>query len=212
MPDREREWSTRIAQAGAGLVAVGALLLTFDVTAQEQRAFGWYALVPGVLALLAAGVLRGAADAAGVKAPPIVEPPQGKVATWLAIAFGAGLLVQALIPLRYYFGSDPYDERFAWRMFSNVRVYRCDLGAFETRSGYERPVSLMQTIHVGWGSLLRRNRPAVMDAYLEWRCEQEGVTAARLLNRCVSPAGEAVPDVVRRIDCADGALDDGEDR
>ncbi|MEQ8459018.1 MAG: hypothetical protein RLO52_06165 [Sandaracinaceae bacterium] len=201
--------STRVAQASAAVVAVGALLLTFDVTAQEQRGWGWLILVAGVLGLLVAGVMRGAEDAATVKAPLVADAPKGKAATWLGVAFGVGVLVQAVIPLRYYFGDDAYDERFAWRMFSNVRVYRCDLGAFETRDGYERPVNLMETIHVGWGSLLRRNREPVMDAWLEWRCEQEGVSAARLLNRCVSPAGERAPDVRRAIDCERGEITEG---
>lgn len=118
----------------------------------------------------------------------------------------AVLLVQALIPLRYYLGDDAYDERFSWRMFSAVRMQQCDIAASETTHGVTRPVRLIETIHVAWINTLRRNREAVMERYLEWRCEQDGVSRARLENECRTPDGREVPTIVREIECASGEI------
>jgi hypothetical protein len=124
---------------------------------------------------------------------------------WATLGALAVLALHAIIPLRYYLGNDAYDERFSWRMFSAVRMQACDLTAFETTDGTTRRVSLMETIHVAWITTLRRNREAVMERYLEWRCE-EGVESARLENRCRTPEGRDVPTVVREIDCASGRI------
>lgn len=124
----------------------------------------------------------------------------------IAAGVALALLVQVLIPLRYYFGDDEYDERFSWRMFSAVRIQQCDIRASETRSGRTEPVRLMATVQAGWVTILRRNREAAMERYLEWRCEQPGVTRARLENQCRTPEGERLPTIVREIDCASGRI------
>ncbi|MBW2464764.1 MAG: hypothetical protein JRH11_24155, partial [Deltaproteobacteria bacterium] len=43
----------------------------------------------------------------------------GRKKNTLIVAF---LAFQLLLPLRYYMGSDEFDERFAWRMFSPIRM------------------------------------------------------------------------------------------
>lgn len=125
---------------------------------------------------------------------------------WIAGGAALAVAVQALIPLRYYLGDDAYDERFSWRMFSAVRMQECRISASETTNGAAQRVRLMETIHVGWITTLRRNREAVMERYLEWRCEHEGVQRARLENECRTPDGDPVPTIVREIDCASGAI------
>ena len=125
---------------------------------------------------------------------------------WIALGVAVALVAQGTIPLRYYLGDDAYDERFSWRMFSAVRMQECNIAASETVDGARRPVRLMETIQVGWITTLRRNREAVMQRYLEWRCEQEGVERARLVNECRTPEGRRVPTIVRDIDCATGAI------
>ena len=72
----------------------------------------------------------------------------------------AVLLVQALLPLKHYLGDDPYDERFAWRMFSPTRVVRCTV----TYSVDGQAVNLEQHLHSGWITLLKRGRGDVHDA------------------------------------------------
>jgi hypothetical protein len=91
-------------------------------------------------------------------------------------------------------------------MFSAVRMQECDIAAAETTNGSQHPVRLMEAIQVGWITTLRRNREAVMERYLEWRCEQEGVERARLENQCRTPDGREVPLIVRELDCASGEL------
>ncbi|MCP4810479.1 MAG: hypothetical protein GY913_08645 [Proteobacteria bacterium] len=77
-----------------------------------------------------------------------------------AIFIVAVLVVQALLPLRHYLGDDPYDERFAWRMFSPTRVVRCTV-AYTVD---DEPYPLEQRFHSGWITLLKRGRGDVHDA------------------------------------------------
>jgi hypothetical protein len=187
------------------LLLLGLGLVARDVFAQEQTGNQWLPLVAGAVGLVVTAAWDAVASPA--RRPTVVLPPRSPRRRRLVYAGVAALmLAQAVIPLRYYLGDDRFDERFSWRMFSAVRVYRCQLRAFETAGGVERPKRLMSTIHVGWITTMRRNREAVMRRYLRWRCEQEGVEGARLVNRCVTPEGNRVPDVVRAIDCGTGAI------
>lgn len=214
------------------LLVLGLALLGYDVLTGVQRTTGWIPLLAGTIGLLAAAIwsaledARSRAptvpvetdppqeagprpDASPASTPPGVHPERRRL-PWIAAGAIAIVLVQALVPLRYYLGDDAYDERFSWRMFSAVRMHRCDLRASETVNGHERPVRLMQTIHVAWVTTLERNREAVMQRYLRWRCTQNGVERARLVNRCVSPDGREVDPIVREIDCASGEISRGE--
>ena len=69
---------------------------------------------------------------------------------------GVGLVLglAVLIPLTYYLRDDPYDERFAWRMFSGVRLQECDATVFETRGEAERAVDPYQVVPAGWVTAL----------------------------------------------------------
>ncbi|MCB9791826.1 MAG: hypothetical protein H6741_03780 [Alphaproteobacteria bacterium] len=78
-----------------------------------------------------------------------------------ALFAGGLLLLQALLPLRYYTGtSDIYDERFAWRMFSPVRMLRC--GAKFSAEGEE--LKLSREVHSAWITLVGRGRFDVTEA------------------------------------------------
>lgn len=68
---------------------------------------------------------------------------------------------QLLFPLRYYLGDDPFDERFAWRMFSPVRLVQCDVRLLDAD---RQAINLPSRIHVVWINLLRRARLQVLDA------------------------------------------------
>jgi len=92
--------------------------------------------------------------------------------TFLAIF----LTSQIALPLRYYLRAEApgstYDERFAWRMFSPVRMIRC-------KAVYEHdgaPVELSEEIHSAWGTLLQRGRPHVVDAVSRHLCREKGPT------------------------------------
>jgi hypothetical protein len=122
------------------------------------------------------------------------------------------LLLQLVVPLSYYLRSgDPYDERFAWRMFSAVRLYSCRTSATERvgeagQPPTEREIPLSSTLHQAWVNHLARNRRDVVLAFLEARCDEEGVREVSLTNACTAPDGEPIaPQVYRRV-CEGGEL------
>lgn len=140
----------------------------------------------------------------------IDAPPDARtrgVGGWVIAAF---FVIQLLIPLRYYFGSDLYDERFAWRMFSRVRVQECSAEVTEDGarltvlgSGPREPGILPAP----WHSLLSRNRPAVVRRFLSWRCEAEGERATvRVTTICRDTSGTPLPPIVRELNCASGTF------
>ncbi len=131
-----------------------------------------------------------------IDAPP--SPAERSRAGWWLAGFVA---LQALIPLRYYLGDDLYDERFAWRMFSQVRVQECSAEASEDG----RAISPYAVLPAPWVSLLSRNRPAVIGRFLAWRCAAEGARErVRVTTTCRDVTGEPLPPIVRERDCASG--------
>ena len=98
------------------------------------------------------------------------------------------LLGQLIFPITYYLDADDawerYDERFAWRMFSPIRMVRCD--ASFTVAGKQRP--LMSHYHATWSTLSKRGRPDVLDGLVEHMCEQGEPVTLRL--RCREADGE----------------------
>ncbi|MSP71161.1 MAG: hypothetical protein EXR76_03025 [Myxococcales bacterium] len=84
----------------------------------------------------------------------------------------AFLAVQVLLPLRYYAGEDRFDERFAWRMFSNVRVVACQTRFTDASDGGATPVRASAEIHEVWTSLLNRARRSVIDGFARKWCSE----------------------------------------
>jgi hypothetical protein len=138
--------------------------------------------------------------------PVVGGEPDARWKPRVRIFLGVFLLLQALIPLRYYLGDDPYDERFSWRMFSAVRVHRCRVMAAETIGGAPRQIALSREIHRAWINTLSRNRDAVTRKFLRSRCEGEGVSEVRVTNNCVDPDGNRVDPIVWTLDCASGEM------
>ena len=107
---------------------------------------------------------------------------------------------QMLLPLAYYVpggrepsqlpGVDPltarFDERWAWRMFSDVRMLKCK--AEYARAG--RTIDLEREVHMAWGSLLPRGRPDVLDDVAERLCEAGGPVTLKMV--CRNPDGTFV--------------------
>ena len=132
------------------------------------------------------------------------------------IGICAFVLLQLLLPLSYYWSDNPYDERFAWRMFSSVRMTRCNFELFEQDSGSARPISLKSEYHVVWINLAKRARQDVVDAMIQRACSQHNTVTGRL--QCTTPEaptlgicrnsndrdGNAVPDGYRNaLSCGD---------
>ena len=76
---------------------------------------------------------------------------------------------QLLLPLHYYTSRrDPHDERFAWRMFSPMRMADCSVKA--TLDG--APLPLEREFHEAWLALARRGRFAVVEEMGARLCEK----------------------------------------
>ncbi len=127
---------------------------------------------------------------------------RAKKITWCVWLFA---LLHLLIPLRYY-AARGYDERFAWRMFSQVRVQTCTLEAEQTLAdGTLASVPLERTLPAPWIALLRRNRQTVITRFLDWQCQHSEAREVMVTTRCVDADGAAVPSVPQQRLCAPGS-------
>jgi len=132
--------------------------------------------------------------------------PTGRLRSRIVAFAVVAMAVQLLAPASYYLRHDPYDERFAWRMFSSVRLHTCSTSAVETVGGAEREIRLSETIHQAWITNLRRNRRDVAVRLLERRCEEPGVARVEVRNACRSTSGAALPAQIYALDCTTGEL------
>ncbi len=83
------------------------------------------------------------------------------LASWPGRFILVFLAAQLLLPLHYYFARrDPHDERFAWRMFSPMRMTKCT----PTFTLDDKPVALASEFHEAWIELARRGRFVVVEA------------------------------------------------
>ena len=89
------------------------------------------------------------------------------LATWRGRFIAVFVLVQLLLPLHYYFArKDPHDERFAWRMFSPMRMAKCRLGFTVDK----QPVDLGTRFHEAWIEVAQRGRVSVIEAMAHKLC------------------------------------------
>lgn len=90
---------------------------------------------------------------------PGAPPPTGRARARVNGFIVAFLAVQVLAPLSYYtLRQDRLDERFAWRMFSEVRMVRCEARFAVAGSA----VALSARYHSAWITLLERGRRDVV--------------------------------------------------
>jgi hypothetical protein len=125
----------------------------------------------------------------------------GRAADRFILAY---LVVQIALPLAYYAGlRAPTDERFAWRMFSAVRLDRCEVEVSEkVRGGAAetiRKLPLQEIVQEAWIHELERGQPRVVDRLLRRACEDAQVREVTFSRRCRAIDGTAEPpeDVVR---------------
>lgn len=122
---------------------------------------------------------------------------RARPALWLWLL----VLVQVAIPASYYVRADRDDERFAWRMFSSVRMRRCEVSAFDVRDdGLRMRVPLAEVLHASWIRSLERGRRNVIERFLATRCAPL-VREGYLERRCREPSGENIPAFVYRHSC-----------
>lgn len=81
------------------------------------------------------------------------------------------LSLQLGVPISYYLGDDVYDERFAWRMFSPIRMVKCDVRFSETPD-ITQAIRLDREIGETWINWMRRGHHRVIDGYARFHCQQ----------------------------------------
>lgn len=88
---------------------------------------------------------------------------------------------QLLLPLHYYLARyDYHDERFAWRMFSPIRMTTCTPEA--TVDG--KPFALGGEFHEFWIEAARRGRLGVVEAMGQRLCHEHPGAAVTITLRC----------------------------
>jgi hypothetical protein len=102
--------------------------------------------------------------------------PRRRLKLLLIHAFVA---LQLILPGGYYCGrKDRYDERFAWRMFSSIRMIRCGTGPGlrappEFAIGEPRkPINLRDHFHTAWIELTLRGRREVIEKMAAQLCRR----------------------------------------
>jgi hypothetical protein len=118
----------------------------------------------------------------------------------ILVAIGVWIAVQAIVPASYYvLREDKHDERFAWRMFSPMRMLRChpaDADTDRERLNPPRflidgePASLGGTFHEGWVEIAKRGRIVVLEAMGQKLCELHPGKTVVLDMACTTIDGE----------------------
>ena len=99
---------------------------------------------------------------------------------WLILVVVASQLV---LPLHYYVSPqrDPHDERFAWRMFSPMRMAHCTAQFYRENGA---PIDAGARFHEAWLTLASRGRFAVVEAMGAALCAREPGTPVRAALAC----------------------------
>ena len=101
--------------------------------------------------------------------------------TWRGRAIVAFLMLQLVLPLHYYVANrDQHDERFAWRMFSPMRMTKCR--AAWTKDGAAIP--MMNEFHEAWNELVDRGRFRVIEAMGAELCTRYPRAEIRVTLQC----------------------------
>jgi hypothetical protein len=100
----------------------------------------------------------------------------------LSLCIGLFLAVQLLLPLRYYLGRSPrFDERFAWRMFSENALVRCQ-GAFQVGGV---AVDTGGTFHRIWEVRFQRGAQGhLLGQMATYLCRRAGGAPITLVRTC----------------------------
>ena len=103
------------------------------------------------------------------------------LSTWRGRAIALFVVAQLTLPLLYFTRKDPHDERFAWRMFSPMRMARCTPSATIN----DAPFNLGGEFHEAWLELVQRGRFRVIEAMGKKLCQEHPNSAVRLSIDCV---------------------------
>ena len=144
--------------------------------------------------------------------PPLPGCPPPRTRRRLLVLGGLFFALQLYLPARYYLSEVRDDERFTWRMFSVIRMTSCRARLFEARAtpGGQRwrESELAPLVHRAWVHALERNRPQVVEAFLERRCQNEGMRQVRLVNLCRDHRGQTQQPRFYTRDCHQGSFEE----
>lgn len=146
----------------------------------------------------------------------IAPPPPGRARLIISLLIVTYLLLQLAVPTSYYLGNNPSDERFSWRMFSDLWHFHktCIASIVETVavSGADdtpslREVDLQRTLHPTWVKRLAWDWRLVVEKFLRTRCESDpSVTEVQFIQRCSAAAESRIPSVNLRLTCRTGTF------
>ncbi len=103
------------------------------------------------------------------------------MASWQGRFIAVFVLAQLLLPLHYYLArKDKHDERFAWRMFSPMRMTRCETTVIIN----DKPVNLGSEFHEAWLQVAARGRFSVLEAMGARLCTKYLKSEVRLSIDC----------------------------
>jgi hypothetical protein len=101
--------------------------------------------------------------------------------TWHGWVIAIVVVSQLLLPLHYYVARrDPHDERFAWRMFSPMRMTACK---FEMKVG-GKVIDQSSEFHMAWTETARRGRLGVIEAMAARMCKKHPGTPVTIRLEC----------------------------
>ena len=121
---------------------------------------------------------------------------------WTLFFIGMILLWQIFLPIKYYAQKNSDDERFAWRMFSVVRLNSCNISVKKKSFGFWEEINLTKTIHKAWENSLIRNRPErLKQKFFLFLCQNKEVQELTLLRSCYSPTGSPLPKQKWQYNC-----------
>lgn len=101
--------------------------------------------------------------------------------SWQGLVILFVIATQLVLPIHYYtVRKDPHDERFAWRMFSPMRMTRC-VPAFTVDS---KPVNLPDEFHEAWIEIAKRGRFNVIEKMGAKLCAKHPGSAVHVVVEC----------------------------
>lgn len=101
--------------------------------------------------------------------------------TWHGRVIVLVVVSQLLLPLHYYLvRRDRHDERFSWRMFSPMRMTRCE----PQLTIDDKRVELLSEFHPAWTTLAERGRLTVLEAMGAHLCAKYPGKSVRFLVSC----------------------------
>jgi hypothetical protein len=103
------------------------------------------------------------------------------IKTWQGCVILLVLVSQLLLPLHYYTANrDFHDERFAWRMFSPMRMTKC-VPKFSVN---EAPIQLSKEFHEAWIEVAKRGRFVVIEEMAAKLCEKNPGASVHVVVEC----------------------------